>query len=88
MENTKVYEEKLLPLINQIRIICNDNKIPMFMSYALTTDENEIIYKNDIIDSDFVGVTLVDDKIKEHMKIMAGFQTIYPTSEVEEIIMY
>lgn len=84
--NTKKYEQEIEPLVKQIVEKCNDLKIPMFFTFAVADNNRETTYRSRMVDAEFLGLELTDDKIRDHLNVMNGFTTIYPQpEELDEI---
>lgn len=76
-----VYETEIKPIIEQLAVACHDNNIPMFVTVAIENTKEGTTYKSKIIDPDFLETSLTDDKFKDLLNIMNGFQTHYPNND-------
>ena len=39
-DNTEIFRQRIEPMLQQIRMICNENKIPYFTAFATKIDDN------------------------------------------------
>ena len=39
-DNTKIFQQRIEPMLKQIRMICNENKIPYFTAFAIKIDND------------------------------------------------
>ena len=82
----KEYERDIEPLIRNLKELCNDHKIPFFVTCAVKDDGKKTTYKSEVIDPAFFDLDPVSDRIKDHINVMNGFTTIYPQpEELDEI---
>ncbi len=90
-EKKKVFEEKIQPLLFQLKTICNAEKMPMFISVAVENSPSGTLYANDAVLAS-TGVRLEDNRIADIMLSMNGLVTDYPDyikkdlRELEEFI--
>ena len=40
-DNTKIFQQRIEPMLQQIRMICNENKIPYFTAFAIKIDNKK-----------------------------------------------
>lgn len=83
-DKTKVYEEQISELVERLRIVCNREQMPMFLTVCVANDKNETSYKNEMVGTKSSGLMLTDDKIIRHVNVLNGFHTV-PLWEDEEI---
>ena len=56
----------------------------MFVSVCVKNDENESIYKNEMVGAASSGITLKDDeKLVKYVNVLNGFDTV-PKKETDE----
>lgn len=82
-DKTKEYEEEILDLVTKLRIACNRNKIPMFVSVCIKNNDKETVYKNDMVGAASSGIKLKDDKLVKFVNVLNGFNTV-PKNLVDE----
>ena len=75
---TDVYNEEIKDLVKRILLICDKEKIPMFMSFAVQNDENGTKYISEMQSAASHGIELEKDLLVKHALVIAG---IYPQSE-------
>lgn len=83
-DKEKVYEEKILPLILELKTVCSAEKMPMFVSVAVSNSENETHYENDAVLAS-TGVRLTDNRIADVMLSMNGLIVDYPDYIKEDL---
>ena len=72
-----VYRDKIEPIINQLKSVCNVENLPMFVTVAIANDENGTTYKNEIIYAS-TDTRLADHKIGKLLLLLNEFQTQPP----------
>lgn len=82
-DKTEEYESEIIDLVTQLRIACNRNKIPMFVSICIKNDENGTKYKNEMVGAASSGIKLNDDKLIKYVNVLNGFETVPKREEVE-----
>ena len=73
----KVYEEKIEPIINQLKLACNMEHLPMFVTVAVENNEKETVYRNDMIYAS-TDIRLSDHRIGNLLLLVNDFQTEPP----------
>ena len=82
---TKKIEENILPLLKRILIYCNEYKIPMFATFAISDDGSNTAYSTEIVTAASLGITISDDHLVKHASILSGWDTI-PTAQPSEFV--
>ena len=72
-----VYTNKLEPLIKEIENICLANKIPVFISVAVSGTEKKTVYKHGGVSPETLGITLADNMFSKHLAVVCGCG-VYP----------
>ncbi len=67
-----VYTEKILPLVNQIKVICMKENIPFIYSFATENSEKKTTYENDALFPVPLGVNLTDDVFGKILLVLNG----------------
>lgn len=75
-DKTEEFDNEVLDLMVKLRIACNRNKIPMFISVCVKNDEAGSTYKNEMVGTTSAGLKLTDDKIVKFVNVLNGFDTI------------
>ena len=73
----RVFDEQIAPLIQQLKTICNIERMPMFISVAVENQPGKTVYRNDAVLAS-TGVYLEDNRIGDIMLSMNGLVTEYP----------
>lgn len=76
-EKQKVFKEQIAPLIQQMKSICNLERMPMFISVAVENQPDKTIYCNDAVLAS-TGIRLEDNRIADIMLSLNGLETDYP----------
>ena len=79
MEDSKMIEQKyvnkIIADINEIRRICLNQCIPMFVTVYLPDRKK---YLSDIVSPAVLGINIEPDRITEHLNVANGFHTVLP----------
>jgi len=78
----KEYEEKVLPILNELKKVCSAERIPMFASFAVKNTAKNTEYKSSVAVTVNDDIILTKDYIREYINIQNGFKTIYEDIEV------
>lgn len=73
----KVFDEQIVPLLQQLKTICNIERMPMFISVAVENQPGKTVYRNDAVLAS-TGVRLEDNRIADILLSMNGLVTDYP----------
>ena len=82
-DKTGEYESEIIDLITQLRIACNRNKIPMFISVCIKNNEHGSLYKKEMVGAASSGINLKDDKLVGFVNVLNGFNTVPKREEME-----
>ena len=88
MEQTKynkktVYENVIYDKINELKILCNQEKIPMFFACAIANTDKKTTYETEFISATSNNINLKDDKITDFINVVNGFSTVPPHTDIE-----
>jgi len=81
-DKTEEYNNEIIDLVTKLRIACNRNKMPMFVSVCIKNDEHGTIYKNEMVGAASSGIELSDDKLVGYVNILNNFVTVPKQDEV------
>ena len=76
-DKKKVYEEKIEPIIKQLKLTCNIEHLPMFVTVAVANNEKETVYRNDMVYAS-TDIRLSDRKIGNLLLLVNDFKTEPP----------
>lgn len=82
-DKTEEYNDEIIDLVTKLRIACNRNKMPMFVSICTKNNEKETVYKNEMVSAASSGIRLKDDKLVEFVKILNGFSAVPREDELD-----
>lgn len=78
-----IYDEKVAPLVEQIRKICSIYNMPFMFSCCVKNEKTGTVYKNDAISTGSRNIVLTDDRLERHLCVEAGFRTVPGNTEIE-----
>ena len=79
-DKTSVYESLIEEKVNELRRLCGQENIPMFITICLKNNENDTEYVNKAITPVTQGYTLKNDIITKCIDVSLGFDVIAPNS--------
>lgn len=85
-DSTEEFETYVAPRIQELIRVCNQLKIPIFISSCYKNTAKESTYFTDLSGSRSLGFFLKDDYFPDYINIQNGFKTVLPREE-EEIPM-
>lgn len=68
----------LTDAVNRVMYICQLNKLPAFVSIAVSNNENSTEYLNEVYSSTANYVNLTDDRVRKYMLIANGYEVVPP----------
>ena len=87
----EVYEEKIEPIIRELKNVCNSERMPMFVSVATENSVEGTTYASDVVLAS-TGTALTDNRISSILLSLNGFEIDYPDyikkniREIEEFV--
>ena len=79
----RTYEEKIAEKVNELKLLCNEEKIPMFFACAASSTEKRTEYVYEYIGTVPNEINLKNDKIADFVNVVNGFETVPPREIVE-----
>lgn len=79
----KVYENEIFDKINELKLLCNKEKIPMFFACAIESTDKKTTYVTEYVGSKSNGIELKEDKITGFINVVNGFETVPPKNIIE-----
>lgn len=78
MDNrVKVYEKSIEPMIKKIRTICNENKIPYFVTFAVNeTEDGKYQFASDCMTPETLHLEMSDRTFSNLVNVLNGFKTV------------
>ena len=73
---TAEYEDKIYPLLNEIKKYCKIHKIPFVFACAVKNDEKKTDYKYEAVLTGADDIVLCDDKFEQFLAALAGFKLV------------
>ncbi len=82
------FEEKIVPLIAEMKKICKLSKIPFFVSVAYANKGGKTDYYTDGVMPGSNYVRLYDDQFRKHLLVLQGATVSIQKDESESIADY
>lgn len=80
----KEYTSLVEPKIEEIVRICNENKIPFFMTFMVNDKGNSVEdFKTKTLSTSVLDVNTNDETFAKLINVMNGFETIPPQDTIE-----
>lgn len=79
----KTYMNEIYDKVNELKLLCNEEKIPMFFACAVESTDKKTVYETEYVGSKSNGIELKDDKICDFINVVNGFETIPPKKIIE-----
>ena len=79
----KYFENEIYNKVNELKLLCNAAKIPMFFACATVSTDKKTTYETEYVGTESNDIHLKDDKITEFINVVNGFETIPPRNIVE-----
>ena len=80
----KVYKEKIEKLVDELRQICNQENMPMFLAICTSNNKKCTTYHKEAVTAATHEVKLKEDLIPKFINVTLGFETILP-NEIPDI---
>ena len=81
-----IYQEQIYDKVNELKLLCNEARIPMFFACAVANTDKKTTYETEFISAESNNIHLKDDKITDFINVVNGFTTS-PPHEAFEIDM-
>lgn len=87
-DKNEIYDELLLPTVNEIRRICNENHIPCFLAFGTEMKDGRFVQGEGMrctaLLPQVLGIDTDDSFFAEFVNVMNGAKTVYSQQEVVE----
>ena len=81
-DRNEIYDKHIKKLANELNETCKAFGIASFMSFCVYDNGRDTEYKNFVNGSTSNGFILTDDRIRKHINVANGFETVPPDEEV------
>ena len=81
-DKTKEYDKYIREKVEELRMLCYDNDIPMFFTAAVQNSDSGTIYESAMVNDDVRGLVLKKDRISDMVKILNDFYVVEATKPV------
>ena len=75
-DKTEIYAKDIAPLVKQILLLCDQNKIPVFITLALRDDGKETTWYSEMISSMNADRKLSNDYLPKIVNVLNGFDLV------------
>ncbi len=76
-DRTHDFENEVAPLLQELKRVCNINRIPMFVCVATKNTPEGATYKSDILSPAQFDLKLKENYFSDFLNILNGFATTY-----------
>lgn len=83
-DKTAVYHSKIQELATKLRQLCYENKIPMFLTFAVKDDGKETAYESEMVSAGVLELKLAQNKVAGMANVLNGFSTV-PSAQMDEL---
>lgn len=83
-DKTKVYHSKLEKKIQELKLLCNMERMPMFITVAVANSPKKTTYMNDMVLAS-AGTKLTDDRISE-LLLYLNHMPMEPPAHIKKAI--
>lgn len=80
-----IYDKKIKEHVKQILLICEQERLPVFMTFAVSDTGSETTYVNEMVSAGAAGIELSNDQLYNHVLVTNGFRVLPPVKNVLDI---
>lgn len=81
-----LYNEKILPLVRELLISCNEARLPVFVSVCVSNDDTSTAYMREAITPQSHNLGLADNRILKYLAIDNGCGvTVPPETDIIDL---
>lgn len=89
-DNTSIYKQQIAPLVQEIRCLCNENKIPYFMTFGVKIKEDGTFegsggLANSALLPEILNIPANDPRFARFINVLHGFQTVLRQQETMDV---
>lgn len=85
MDNKKIYEEKILPVIEELKKVCSECGMPVFVTVCTNNTDTATEYIADMISPLMLKQELTDDHFTKHLAVLNGFEVTASKPDIVEL---
>ena len=74
-DKAEIYEKEIAPLVHQLVEACNFNRIPLFVSAAVTNKDGKTNYQTETLSAAQFNMSLADDKVADYKRKKRGLES-------------
>lgn len=76
-----VYNDKIKTYVKKIRLVCDEYKIPMFMTFAVENTPKGTKYVTEMHSAAACNTELTNDRLVKHALVMSDFEVVPSLSQ-------
>lgn len=80
-DRTEIYKKHIEQKAIELNEMCKAYGVAMFMSFCVKDDGTKTDYQNFVNGSASNGFKFVDDRLRRHINVANGFETVPPDEE-------
>lgn len=80
-DKTELYNTKVAPEVEKIRVTCAAGKLPFFFSSAVKNDEEGTVYKNEGVLTGSFGIDLKEDHFENFLGVLHGGKVVFDAGD-------
>lgn len=88
-DKIEVYSKEIAPKVQEIRRLCNENKIPYFATFGVALDDNGMYDRDGMVSSallpETLGISTNDHKFARFINVLNGFQTVLRVADTVSV---
>lgn len=85
MDKRKAYEEKIQPIVENLKKTCSECGMPVFVTVCLGNTETGTDYVSDMISPLMLRQELIDDHFTKHLAVLNGFEVTAAKKDIIEL---
>ena len=84
-DKKKKYEENVAPVVAELKRVCTENGIPVFVTVCVENTDGNSIYESDMISPTMLKLDLAEDHFPKHLGVVNGFDVAPFKKDIEEL---
>lgn len=82
-DKSDIYEKVIKEKITELKKLCNQERMPMFIAVCTENSKDGTHYEADIVGSYSSNIILKEDLIPKFINVFNGFDTVPPEETIE-----
>lgn len=85
MEKNTTYEEKVQPVVEELKKVCSECGMPVFITVCTSNTDSGTVYTSDMISPMMLKMELKDDHFTKHLAVLNGFEVTAAKQDIMEL---